>query len=62
MNILLRDQKILIKLPNKVDGERAVHKQPIIIYNSMLVVTEGDYVGEASDIEPTEYMMWVALF
>lgn len=60
--VLLRDQKILVKLRNKIDGERALHKQLIIIYNSLLIFTEWDHVGEANDIEPTEYKMWVTLF
>lgn len=44
--------KTAIELYNYPDGERALQKQPIIIYNSPLVFTQWDHVGEANNIEP----------
>lgn len=46
--------KLFIKF-KELDLERAEHKQPIIIYNSLLVFKEWDGSGEAYNIELEEY-------
>lgn len=60
--ILLKDHTILIKLRERIDGERVNHRQPFIIYKSLLVFTDWKHEGEPGDVEPEVYMHWITLF
>lgn len=52
-------ERFIFRFMKTVDKERAFHKQPVVIYNPLLVIGNWDGICEVESVILDEFLCWV---